>query len=168
MKVFFGAAIQGVATIGDRQSIYETILTTLKDMGHSIMTEHARGKTKEEIIALEVDAIGELPENELERRIYVRDKMVEFVESDIDIAIFEVSTPSLGTGIEFAHAYLRPRMGLKEIPIIALYQEGHWQNKLTTMIRGMTKETFPNLTVIDYSDEGDLVEKLNKEIAQYS
>jgi len=39
--------------------------------------------------------------------------MIEGVEGDIDTAVFEVSTPSLGTGIEISHVYLRPRMNLK-------------------------------------------------------
>jgi hypothetical protein len=36
-----------------------------------------------------------------------------------------VSTSSLGTGIELAHAYLRPGLGLPAIPVIALYQEDY-------------------------------------------
>ena len=38
----------------------------------------------------------------------------------IDAAVFEVSTPSLGTGIEIAHTYLRPRLGLPAIPMLAV------------------------------------------------
>jgi hypothetical protein len=46
----------------------------------------------------------------IERRIYVRNKMIEGIESDIAAAVFKISTPSLGTGVEIAHTYLRPRM----------------------------------------------------------
>ena len=52
--------------------------------------------------------------------------MIELIEGDIDAAIFEVSTPSLNTGIEIAHAYLRPRLGLMAIPVFALYQKNYW------------------------------------------
>ncbi|MGD9372852.1 MAG: hypothetical protein PVF14_15620, partial [Desulfobacterales bacterium] len=64
----------------------------------------------------------------------------------------EVSTPSLGTGIEIAHAYLRPRMGLSEIPVVALYQEDYWPNNLSTMIRGISADEAPNFVLKVYDD----------------
>jgi hypothetical protein len=78
--------------------------------------------------------------------------MIEFIEGDIDAAVFEVSTPSLGTGIEIAHAYLRPRLGLPEIPVIALYQKDYWPNNLSTMIRGITAHEVPNFVLKEYDD----------------
>ena len=62
----------------------------------------------------------------------------------IDAAIFEVSTPSLVTGIELAHAYLRPKLGLTEISVMALYQKDYWPNNLSTMIRGITSDEVSN------------------------
>jgi hypothetical protein len=76
--------------------------------------------------------------------------MIGFVEADIEAAVFEVSIPSLGTGIEFAHAYLRPRLGLKQVPVLGLYQKDYWPNKLSTMIRGIQKEDLSQVTVYDY------------------
>jgi len=49
--------------------------------------------------------------------------MIEFIEDDIDAAVFEVSTPSLGNGIVFAHSYFSPRFGLPAIPVFAIYQK---------------------------------------------
>ena len=71
-------------------------------------------------------------------------------------AVFEVSTPSLGTGIEIAHAYLRPRMGLTTVPVIALYQNGFWPNKLSAMINGITKEKVPHFHLIKYEAPKDI------------
>ena len=73
------------------------------------------------------------------------------IESDICAAVFEVSTPSLGTGIELAHAYLRPRIGLTTIPILALYEEGFWPNNLSSMISGITPESLPQFQLKEYS-----------------
>jgi len=53
-------------------------------------------------------SLGPLQPPGVARTVLIRNKMTEFIEGDIDAAVFEVSTPSLGTGIEIAHAYLRP------------------------------------------------------------
>ena len=121
MKVFYGAAIQGSTDRKERSHVHEFIINAIKKQGFDVYTEHTTGKTYEEAIKKLEQSIGSMPKEDFQRRIYVRNKMIEGVESDISAAIFEVSTPSLGTGVEFAHAYLRPRMGLKEIPILALY-----------------------------------------------
>jgi hypothetical protein len=78
--------------------------------------------------------------------------MIEGIEGKIKAAIFEVSTPSLGTGIEIAHAYLRPRTGLSLIPVLALYEKDYWPNKLSTMIKGISKETVPHFTLKEYKN----------------
>ena len=160
MKVFFGAAIQGLEEGSDRREVYTHTLNFLKSNGHKICTEHTTGKTREECIAMMNEAVGPLPTTEEKRIPYVRDKMIELVESDIDAAIFELSTPSLGTGVEFAHAYLRPRMGLKRVPILALYQKDYWPNNLSTMIRGLTSDEFSNISIVVYENVDSLSQSL--------
>jgi len=150
MKVFYGAAIQGSKNREERAHIHEFIIQTIKKQGFEVYTEHTTGKTYEEAIKKLEKAIGTLPKDDLARRIYVRNKMIEGVESDIKAAIFEVSNPSLGTGIEIAHAYLRPRMGLPTIPVLALYEKDYWPNKLSTMIRGISKENVAHFNLIEY------------------
>jgi len=152
MKIFFGAAIQGHKDLGERGDIYRHILATLKAKGVTICTEHTGGRTRDEIISLQEKAIGPTPLTGIDRLVFVRNKMIEFVEGDIDGAVFEVSTPSLGTGIEFAHAYLRPRIGLSPIPVLALYKKGYWENSLSTMIRGLSRIEYPSISLIEYED----------------
>jgi hypothetical protein len=157
MKVFFGAAIQGAKDRGKRAPVYRTILETIKSLGHSVFSEHTGALSKEENTFLLNQAIGPLPEIELDRRICVRNKMIEAIESpDLGAIVFEVSTPSLGTGIEFAHAYLRPRLGIHPVPILALYEIDHWPHHLSTMIRGISGDIVPHLKLVDYQDEKDL------------
>ncbi len=160
MKVFFGGAIQGHAQRGERSNIYQLILKTISNLGHVTYSEHTLGKTLDEVLSLMENSIGPLPSKSDERVIYVRNKMIEGVEGEIDAAIFEISTPSLGTGIEFAHAYLRPRMGIREIPILGLYQEGFWPNNLSSMIRGINNETVPKFTLKTYTGDAGLVDTI--------
>jgi len=156
MKIFFGAAIQGAENRQERAETNEFIINTIKQLGHSVVTEHTTGKTYEEAIEKLEQAIGKLPPKGLERRIFVRNKMIEAIESPIDAVVFEVSVPSLGTGIEIAHAYLRPKMNLKAIPILALYQKDFWPNDLSTMIRGITTDQVPQFHLLEYTTMTDI------------
>jgi len=159
MKVFYGAAIQGAENRKKRANIHKFIIDSIKKQGFEVYTEHTTGKTYKEAIEKLEQSIGKMPKDDLKRRIFVRNKMIEGIESDIKAAVFEVSTPSLGTGVEIAHAYLRPRMGLKEIPILALYEKDYWSNKLSTMIRGISSEEFQNFYLVEYASIDD-VEKI--------
>jgi hypothetical protein len=151
-KVFYGAAIQGSRDRKERSSVHEFFISSIKDQGFTVYTEHTTGKTYEEAVQKLEYAIGPLPKDEQQRKIYVRNKMIEAIEGDISAAIFEVSTPSLGTGIEIAHAYLRPRLRLPCIPILACYEKDYWPNKLSTMIKGISKETVPHFTLKVYDN----------------
>jgi len=167
MKVFYGAAIQGSQDREKRAYVHEFIINKIKKQGFDVYTEHTTGKTYEEAINKLEQSIGKLPEIGIERRIYVRNKMIKGIEIDIAAAVFEVSTPSLGTGVEIAHAYLRPRMGLKEIPILGLYEKDYWPNKLSTMIRGISCEELPNFQLVDYEHIDDveyIIQKFFKKI----
>lgn len=162
MNVFYGAAIQGSHDREKRAHVHEFMINTIKKQGFEVYTEHTTGKTYKEAIEKLEHSIGKLPKDGIGRRKYVRNKMIEGIESDIVAAVFEVSTPSLGTGIEVAHAYLRPRMGLKEIPILALYEKDYWPNKLSTMIRGISCEELPNFQLVDYDHIDDVEFIINK------
>jgi predicted RNase H-like HicB family nuclease len=150
-RVFYGAAIQGAMERKERSSVHEFLIKTIQENGYDVYTEHTTGKTYEEAIQKLQQAIGPLPQDEHQRKIYVRNKMIEAIEGNIIAAIFEVSTPSLGTGIEIAHSYLRPRIGLSAVPVLALYEKDYWPNKLSTMIQGISTETVPHFTIKEYS-----------------
>src|SRR5690348_2691012 len=115
MRIYFGAAIQGQKDRTERVEINRKFVQFLKDLGHHVVSEHTTGMHKDEVAQILEREFGTLPPVGPERTQFIRRKMIEAVEGDIDAAIFEVSVPSLGTGIELAHAYLRPRLGLKPI-----------------------------------------------------
>lgn len=155
MHVFYGGAIQGAQNRKLRASVHQAIINKIKHLGYHVLTEHTTGSNYAEAIKRLEESIGPLPKEELPRRQFVRNKMIEFVEGDITAAVFELSIPSLGTGIEFAHAYLRPRLGLKQVPVVGLYQKNYWPNKLSTMIRGISKEEISHVTLYDYDEIED-------------
>ena len=155
-RVFYGAAIQGSKNRKERSHIHEFFIKTIKKHGFKVFTEHTTGRTYEEAIKKLELAIGPIPDDQFQRKIFVRNKMIEAIEGDITAAIFEVSTPSLGTGVEISHAYLRPRLGLSTIPVLALYEKNYWPNKLSTMIKGISKEEVPNFTLKEYEDFRDI------------
>jgi hypothetical protein len=152
MKIFFGAAIQGAQNRQERAAVHKLIIDAIKNSGFEVISEHATGKDYDATARLLTETLGTLPPKGKERTVLIRDKMIEFIEGDIDAAVFEVSTPSLGTGIELAHAYLRPRLGLPAIPVIALYQKDYWPNNLSTMIRGITADSAPHFRLKVYED----------------
>ncbi len=156
MKFFFGAAIQGSKNREERVSAHRMIIDAIKNNGCSVISEHTTGSNFNETASLFEAALGALPPIGKVRTVHVREKMIELIEGDIDGAIFEVSTPSLGTGIEIAHAYLRPRMGLRGIPIFALYQKNYWPNDLSAMIKGITREKVPHFNLTEYEPKEDM------------
>jgi hypothetical protein len=162
MKVFFGAAIQGVKNRGERAAVYRRFLDAIKEAGLGVVTEHSAALDYPSTLDSLTTTYGTLPEDEQARRVFVRNKMIEGIEGDLSAAIFEVSTPSLGTGIELAHAYLRPRMGLPAIPILALYQIGYWPHHLSSMVRGIPADSIPQFRLEDYSDAEDGAEKIRR------
>lgn len=134
--LFYGSAIQGAHDRGARASLHQALIVKMRALGFHVLSEHTGGRTREESATLLERSIGPLPPPGTARRQYVRRRMIEFIEGPIAGAIFEVSEPSLGTGVEIAHAYLRPRLSLPPIPIMTLYQRGYWTNGLSTMISG--------------------------------
>jgi hypothetical protein len=148
--VFYGCAIQGAVDRSARADLNSVLIEQIRSLGFVVAYDHTTGKSKDEAARLFNAADGsKIPSGE-QRTIYVRRKMIEKIEGEIAAAIFEVSVPSLGTGIELTHAYLRPKMGLKGIPILALYQTAFWPNNLSSMIRGIAPEELPNFQLREY------------------
>lgn len=161
MNFFFGASIQGHHTWGAQVEIYSKIIQIIKNNGHTVLTEHTTGSSRADTLKKLEQVIGPLPNDDYQKRVIVRNKMIEMLErEDLAGVVFEVSAPSLGTGIEIAHAYLRKRIGLKPVPILALYKKDFWPNKLSAMIMGIPLDQYPNFQLYEYEDDDGLTKIL--------
>ncbi|MGE4234349.1 MAG: hypothetical protein AB7F43_13560 [Bacteriovoracia bacterium] len=160
MKIYFGAAIQGNFKRDARVEVMKAFVSCVESLGHQVLTEHICCSNKEEVLGLLKKKFGKLPESPAERAIFIRDTMIQYIEGDLDAAVFEVSAPSLGTGIEIAHSYLRPKLGLKPIPILLLYEKDFWPNGLSLMLTGLTEKSAPGLEVFEYKTINEAREKL--------
>lgn len=155
-KIFFGAAIQGAVDRSLRAPVNARIINSIQSLGYSVISEHTTGRDFDDTAGKLEQVIGPLPPVGKERTIFIRNQMIALIESEITAAVFEVSVPSLGTGIEVAHAYLRPRMGLPAIPVVALYQKGFWPNGLSAMIAGIIPEKVPGFHLLEYEREEEI------------
>ncbi len=151
MNVFYGAAIQGNSAQGSRQHVNKSLVHAIRNEGCRVLIEHTTGSDYEERMKLLSEELGALPQKGIERTRFVRNRMIEFIERQAEAAIFELSVPSLGTGIEIAHAYLRPRLGLAAIPILFLYEKDFWPNNLSSMVRGLDRETSSTSQLFEYT-----------------
>lgn len=157
MRVYFGAGIQGAPTPevrAERASLYRSMIEYIQSLGHEVLFEHTATNNKEEVWKILEKQFGPLPPAGPERSNFIRNRNIEAIEQMADAAIFEVSMPSLGVGVELAHAYLRPKMGLKPIPILCLYQKGFWGHGLSIMVSGAAAAS-ESVTVAEHSQIDD-------------
>lgn len=151
-NIFYGTAIQGAVNRGERAGLNTELIQFIRTSGFRVITS-AGGANAAETARLIEQTFGPAPADTDQRRIFIRDAMISTIESpEIHCCLFEVSIPSTGTGDEIAHAYLRPRMGLPSVPVLALYQKGYWQNDLTTMIRGIDPKAIPHFLLREYAN----------------
>ena len=150
MRVFYGAAIQGRGDRRERADFNRFLIEEIKSCGHEVITEHTSAETYEEALRMLENAFGKLPEEKEKRTAFNRVKIIESLAGSVDAAIFDVTVPSLGTGIELVHAYIRPNLGLSDIPILLLFDPSYGR-ELSGMIRGMTKEELPSINQKNYS-----------------
>ena len=132
-KVYFCGAIRGGR---DRQPLYKAIVDFLQDRGCEVLTTH--------VAAPEV-LKQEWREGMTAQSIYDRD--LRWL-AECDLVIAEVSTPSLGVGVEIAEA---SHLGK---PIVAFCEgAGH----LSAMVGGN-----PAVTLITYRDNDELFARLGE------
>ena len=159
-RVFYGAAIQGAVDRVERGRVNRSVINLINGLGFEVISEHTTGQSRDETMVILERQMGSLPQDPHERSRIIRRAMLELIDGDIVMAVFETSVPSLGTGIEIDHACTRPDRGLPAIPIIALYQKDYWIHGLSSMVRGIDSEDLPNFSLIEYEDLPDLESKL--------
>lgn len=135
-KVYFCGSIRGGRSL---QPLYAGVVAFLARHGYEVLTRH--------VAAPDVLA-QEWREGVMATDIYLRD--LRWL-AECDLVIAEVSTPSLGVGVEITEAQ---RLGK---PVLCLCQR---DVALSAMVGGN-----PALPILRYRDETDLLQKLGDELA---
>lgn len=104
MKIYFSASIKQMNS--HYRTNYQNIVTVLEELGHKVISEHILSKTYTDYIS-----------QSEEESVAIHRKMTHW-KKQADIAVFEVSNPSLGVGQEIAQALSATK------PVICLYEEG--------------------------------------------
>ena len=136
-KVYFCGSIRGGRAL---QPLYRAIVDFLQDRGFEVLTTH---------VAASDVLLQESREGLTAAGIYARD--MRWL-SECELVIAEVSTPSLGVGVEVTEAQ---HMGK---PILALARS---DAQLSAMIAGN-----PALKMLTYENEADLFRKLAAEVEE--
>jgi hypothetical protein len=92
MRIFCGAAIQGSSDRVERAAVHRLIINGLKANGCGVIGEHTTGKDYQATAGLLQGKLGPLPPKGLERTVMIRNKMIEFIEGDIDAALKAAGT----------------------------------------------------------------------------
>jgi nucleoside 2-deoxyribosyltransferase len=131
MNIYFACSITGGRA---DERVYQQIVASLQADGHEVPTALL---ATSDVIQLEVivDPID----------VYTRD--TNWINA-CDLLIAEVSTPSHGVGYEIAFALKQNK------PVLCLHRKGRTVSKMITGNRD------PHLTVLDYANESELIEKL--------
>jgi hypothetical protein len=165
--VFYGAAVQGAPNRGERAHINRALIDRIEDHGYHVPLKQTTGRTREETAAICERDLGPLPpfgtrERKAETR---RRNLMVMHDPGLLAAVFEVSLPSTGTGMEIVEAYKRPKDGLVEIPILALYETGFWPNDLTVMVSGIADDELPNFKLREYTELAEAKEHISRFLA---
>lgn len=135
--VYFCGAIRGGR---QRQMLYRAIVDALAARGWRVLTTHVAAP---DVLALEARA------GLTARDIFERD--MRWLAA-CNVVVAEVSTPSLGVGVEIAEA---ARLGK---PIVALCERGV---ALSALVAG-----HPAVRVLTYADQADLLAQLDAALAR--
>ncbi len=137
MKIYFSASIAGGRKYLD---IYKKLVAFMKEKGHVVLSEHI---IRDDIFGHE--------EKWASKNVFEQD--IQWLD-ECDIVIAEVSNPSLGVGYEICYALT---IGKK---VLCVYQKGLFISKM------ITGNTAKNLTLFEYSEVGELLDKVERFVGE--
>jgi len=137
MKIYFAGSILGGRKY---EAVYRLIVDYLKDLGHSVLTEHVAYPKR----GLKMGGSKDVFKQDMEWL------------AKCNLFIAEVSNPSLGVGYEVATA-----LHLQK-PVLCLHQEGV---EVSNLIIGNTSE---GITTRSYRNEEDLKKNIEKFLNIYA
>ena len=121
------------------------IVAYIKELGFPVLTEHV--SEADPILAF-AEKIGKTKENLTAIDVETQD--TAWLDQATHV-IAEISGASTGTGREIEYARTKGQLGKVPAQVLCLYQEER-EFYASSMIRGMNKIRYPNITVTEYKD----------------
>ncbi len=134
MKIFFAGSIRGGRGM---LSEYKQIVLLLKELGHTIVSEHVANSRLEE-------AEAKLTDEEIFR------SDIRYID-DCDCLVAEVTMPSTGTGYEICYAVAKGKK------VVCIYKEGA---NVSAMVLGNK-----GVKVISYRNMEELKKRLSSHLS---
>jgi hypothetical protein len=149
-EVYFSASIKGEQNI-DANFGWE-LVTYIKNLGFKVLSEHVAGRSAQEKQTLfrKNTGVNYLDNSRPYEIVYAEDfKMLDRARYFVGI----VDAASIGVGMEIMRCLLKPHLGLNETPTLCLVHANNLNN-LSWMVRGITKQHYPNFSLKTYTSMG--------------
>jgi hypothetical protein len=156
-KVYYSGSIRGVAN-PETDFAYKLVNHMLEN-GADVLSEHVGARTQEEMDEVFLRRSGMDRRTIEEPWFTAREVDMKWVDEATHLVAL-VNGPSHGVGMEIERAILKPERGLNQTPILCLVQED-LTDKLTWMVKGISKEESPTFSLKTYTDLEDAREKIS-------
>lgn len=150
MKIYYSGSIKGVPETDP--DFAWNLVQFMKSGGANVLSEHVAARNQHEMdevraknVGMDITEMLSLPDP----WIFVRKKDIKWVDEATHVVAL-VNSPSHGVGMEIERAILKPERGLNETPILCLVHE-QLINKISFMLRGVSKEECPKFSLRTYS-----------------
>ena len=144
--VYFAGAIRGDRTMADT---IQKIVRYIKELGFPVLTEHVG---TDDPIATFAGKVGKTKETLTAEDIERQD--IAWLDQATHV-IAEISGASTGTGREIEYARVKGELGKTPAQVLCLYH-GDREFYASPMIRGMSKERYPNILIKQYVEIGEM------------
>lgn len=150
-KVYYSGSIRGVAN--PEPDFAYRLVNYMIDNGADVLSEHVGARTTQELNEIFLRKSGVDRRKFKEPWCVAREIDMRWVDEATHV-VAVVNGPSHGVGMEIERAILKPQRGLPETPILCLIQEES-ADKLTWMIKGVSKDESPDFYLKTYKDIED-------------
>ncbi len=147
-KIYYSAAVQGVKHADP--NFGWNLVQFMKDLGFDVISEHVAERTLQENNILFTKNTG-IDLTAVKNPMQVKQKANLKMVDTADYMVCIIDGPSHGVGMEIMRGLLKPKIGLNTTQILCLVHEDNL-DKVTIMLRGISKEEFPNFSISTYAD----------------
>jgi len=140
--VYFAGAIRGDRSLAN---VMREIVEFVQGLGFSVLTEHV---IADDPIATFASKIGKEKADLLAEDVEQQD--IAWLDQATHV-IAEISGASTGTGREIEYARAKGSFGKVSAKVLCLYHT-EWEFFASPMVRGMTSDRYPNVTIRSYAD----------------